>query len=289
MQISADIQKAVVFFGLGDERAPSYGGTGFMLTYRGYSWIVTARHVADHLDCPFWLRGNWGVPSHIDSAYWHGHPDPNVDLAVVAAYVGGNGVGNLPEDALVTEDHRPFYGIELGNFTYTVGLFKFLPGKNRSLTVVHTGHVARLPDDEEPIRSRTTNCAAYLVQAPHLDGLSGSPVFVRQTHYLKHSEYLTETRVAAGGVALMGVWSGGYYGEADPDHGLGEGKTIPVGFGVVIPAERIVEVMDDHLKKNLPGPPDEELAEGDSAFENEAKTGDDVLRTMLNTPPKADD
>jgi hypothetical protein len=286
MQISADIQKAVVFFGMGDERTPSYGGTGFMLTYKGWSWLVTARHVAKLLDCPFWIRGNWGQPNYHDNATWHHHPHSDVDVSVAAYSVSGNGIGNLPEDSLLTDEIRPHYDVNLGNFTYTIGLFKFLPGQNRSLTVVHTGFIARLPEPEEPIRSKNNNCASYLVQAPHLGGLSGAPVFVRRTHYLTAPDYLEETKVAAGSVALMGLWSSGYYGEPVPEYELGGNKTLPIGFGVVIPADRIVETIDDYLKKNLPGPPDEVLAEGDTAFKKPGlKRGDKVLGRMLRSPP----
>lgn len=61
---------------------------------------------------------------------------------------------------------------------------------------------------------------------------------------------------------------------------------MPVGFGVVIPAERIAEAMNDYLKKTPPGPPDEVLAEGDTAFKKpELDKGDEVLGKMLKTLP----
>ena len=287
VQISADIQKATIFFGVGDP--PNYGGTGFLLTYRGWSWLVTARHVAESLsDNPYWIRGNWGEPVHNDmtGARWHYHPDDNVDVAVAPYFARSGGVGNIPQDAILTDSDRPFYNVELGNFTYTIGLFRLLPGNLRALTVVHTGHIARIPDTDEPLGSAgKKGCASYLVQAPHLSGLSGSPVFVRRSHFLTAPDYLEETKVAAGGVALMGLWSGGYYGSPGSEYGLSASDKVPIGFGIVIPSERIVETMDDHLEKNLPGPSDEVLAEPDSGFPAKAK-GDDVLRKMLTTLPK---
>ena len=285
MQGSADIRRGIVFFGLDDP--PKYGGTGFLLAYKKTAWLVTARHVAKGLrDAPFWIRASERGPHSMDvsDSDWDDHPDVNVDVSVMLLHIWGPDIDYCPEDALLTRHRRLSFGLELGNFVYTIGLFARLPGENGAMSVVHTGFIARLPEDDGPIKTKVGNCEAYLVQSQHLGGLSGSPVFVRRTHVLFERD--DDQAVAAGEIALMGLWSGGFYGQPVDDYEM-PGAQVPIGFGVVIPAERIIEAMDHVIKTKKPKNPDDAyLAKGDSAFQVEPSKGDDVLKRMLSTPPK---
>lgn len=299
MQVSADIRRGIVFFGLDDP--PKYGGTGFLLAYKKTAWLVTARHVANQLKgAPFWIRagarrshplfrlGDTRGPDpallDVSESDWDDHPDPDVDVSVMLLHIRGPGIDYCPEEALLTRARRLNFGLQLGNFAYTIGLFARLPGENSAMSVVHTGFIARLPEDDGPIRTEVGNCEAYLVQSQHLGGLSGSPVFARRTHVLFNRN--DDQAIAAGEVALMGLWSGGFYGKS-VDEFETPGAQVPVGFGVVIPAERIAEAMDHVIETKKPKSPDDAyLAKGDSAFQPEPGKGDDVLRRMLATPPK---
>lgn len=77
--------------------------------------------------------------------------------------------------------------IGVGNFTYTIGLFRLLSGEKRNLPVCHFGTIAMLPGDEripvtdwtDPDGRRRILVEGYLVKSQSLNGLSGSPVFVR--------------------------------------------------------------------------------------------------------------
>lgn len=253
MLVVSDIRKCVVFLGHGSVADPDFEGTGFILKCRDFSWLVTARHVAaDLCDEPFIFRLNVGEPRMVDNAVWFYHPDPEVDIAVANFSVKGKMVGHLPEDALLSEDQRPFYDVDLGNFAYVIGLFHLLSGKKRNFPVVHTGFIATLPDDELiPVRQPDDSIhrvKGYLVQTNSLDGLSGAPVFVRRTALLPFQNEMVP--VAAGDAALLGVWIAAWPGRPRPKVGAPKGSLVPVGFGVVVPAERIVETVDEALKKS---------------------------------------
>ena len=252
MLVASDIRKCVAFLGHGSISDPDFKGTGFILICRGYSWLVTARHVADDLGKdPFIYRLNSGEPREVDNATWVSHTDPNVDISIAALSVKGKSVGHLPEDAMLTEGQRPFYDVDLGNFAYVIGLFRVMPGNKRNFPVVHTGFIATLPEDELiPVRQPDGSIhkvKGYLVQTSSLDGLSGSPVFVRRTALLPPQDGIAP--VAAGDTALLGVWVAAWNGPPDPTAKIPKGGLVPVGFGVVVPAERVVETVDEALKK----------------------------------------
>ena len=297
MLVASDIRKCVAFLGHGSVSDPDFKGTGFILKCRGYSWLVTAQHVADDLgDQPFIYRLNAGEPRAVDNATWVSHSDPNVDISVAALSVKGKFVGHLPEDAMLTEGQRPFYDVDLGNFAYIIGLFKVMPGNKRNFPVVHTGFIATLPEDELiPVRQPDNSIQqvkGYLVQSATLDGLSGSPVFVRRTALLPPQDGVVP--VAAGDAALLGVWVAAWTGPPDPAAKIPKGGLVPVGFGVVVPAERIVETVDKFLKKSkkeadkeLPAAVTQSVSSGTL---NPAHKEDfsRLLKAAAKTPPQDD-
>jgi hypothetical protein len=172
-------------------------------------YLVTARHVVIPLGSHFAIRFNKkGGGSDIwiiEEAKWTFHPDQTVDVAVLhcgfpdwadclpipgmlltkpttdtsVPNYGGNKWG-AGDDAVLL--NNPNLGI--GDIAYVVGLFHLLQGKKINLPIVHTGHVALLPEDEKiPVQNSCTGkvdeVEGYLVEAQGLEGLSGAPVFAR--------------------------------------------------------------------------------------------------------------
>lgn len=92
----------------------------------------------------------------------------------------------------------------------------------------------------------------YLIEAQTLEGLSGSPVFVRYTNVT--NLFSSGGRVAAYSTAvyLLGVWLSAWdlpAGETLTQQ-LGKEARVPVGMGITVPVERIVEVLkSDKLRK----------------------------------------
>jgi hypothetical protein len=305
VRIADDLRKATVF--LGEELADGGGepaidphATGFFVAWQSDSgrpiddmkpecaayYLVTARHVAKPLGKDFAVRFNKKDSGSdielIRGAKWIPHPDKTVDVAVLHCgfpdwadcipipgrmltlpTIGDSLVSTAREDDLLF--NNPNLGV--GDIAYVVGLFHFVHGKKRNLPVVHTGHIALLPDDEKiRIYNRSfrewQDVEAYLVEAHGLEGLSGAPVFARTSSpvmgsYRYHGPRLqggvdpSGMRVPGrlhGFTYLIGLWSGSWGEKASGT--LAEGKKIrkdqkvPVGMGVVVPAGKIAETLN---------------------------------------------
>jgi hypothetical protein len=148
--------------------------------------------------------------------------------------------------------------IGIGDFAYTVGLFMLLAGKQRNLPIVHTGHIALMPGQEDiPIRDwddpegkLVRYVDGYLVEAQSLRGLSGSPVFVRPSlRDVPHGRF--EMVGGQSRLYLLGIWQGAW--DAPPDEvlavGRGKDMRVPVGMGVVVPTKRLIEILEPPVLK----------------------------------------
>lgn len=275
MRIGDDARKCVVFFGVPDGGGGiAYGGTGFLVAFPTedfadpFAYIVTARHVATALqkwdDTGFYLRANTNdgasTPVPLIVLEWHFHPDPTVDLAAFSAFFGPPNFDHRhytikPESYV---DHTVPNMVVCGDDANLVGLFRLHAGSKRNVPIVHSGHIALLPDPDEliPIRDRSTNeiveSEVFLIEAQTLDGLSGSPVFLHEMLNLELWENIKPMPKAYGGVRLLGLYTGSWDGEPgkilEADRNLKGGTRVPVGMGTVVPATKIVELLRDHPK-----------------------------------------
>jgi hypothetical protein len=265
VRIVEDARKCIVFFGKASfpDGEIKFGGTGFLLCDRereNVPYLITARHVAKLLEDDFVIRvnkhGGGSVPLEVTNVKWSYHSDPTVDVAATV----------LPLNSNIYDVH--YYTLKLiqpysrrdvlcGDPVALVGLFRLHAGSKRNVPIVHTGHIASLPDPNEkiPIRDRMTGeiveVESYLVEAQTLDGLSGSPVYISQF------EEVPLVRTPGGGPALaygdrklLGVYQGAWDGE--PGRILAADKNlhsdrirVPVGMGLVVPGERILELIDN--------------------------------------------
>jgi hypothetical protein len=125
-------------------------GTGFLLNYDTCGYIVTARHLAHGLgNNPFLFRVNRkdGTSENIpaDGVRWYKHPAPDVDVAVTPFAIGGGpgapyDILYLPDDMMATDaivGHKQLGALGVGDFTYTIGLFRLMSGERRNLPIVH--------------------------------------------------------------------------------------------------------------------------------------------------------
>jgi hypothetical protein len=305
VRIANDLRKATVF--LGEEMADDEGqsaidprATGFFVVWQSDSgrpiegimpeqsgiYLVTARHVAAPLGPHFAIRfnkkGGGSDIERIENARWMPHPDETVDVAVLhCGYpdwadcvpipgrllakptIGDTLVSTATDDDLLF--NNPNLGV--GDIAYVVGLFHLLHGKKVNLPVVHTGHIALLPDDEKiPVVNRLTNqpqeVEGYLVEAHGLEGLSGGPVFARTSQPVtatyryegppllnipKPPSYPTPGRLHSFTV-LLGLWQASWDGEPAPalaqDKKLKKDRRVPVGMGIVVPSAKIAETLN---------------------------------------------
>jgi hypothetical protein len=210
VRLQDDLRKSVCFLGVptGDSKDNDIlcRGTAFLVYYKDVHYMVTAKHVAEGLgDRPFLVRLNKADGSSTNIRFdlterafvWQTHNNQTVDLAAMAFPGGFNRAGfdclYIPEwmfatteNVRGTETDQDIRGVGIGDFCYTIGLFRLVSGKKRNLPVVHFGTVAMMPSDDEliPVRGLPPErelkmVEAYLVESQALEGLSGSPVFVR--------------------------------------------------------------------------------------------------------------
>jgi hypothetical protein len=94
-----------------------------------------------------------------------------------------------------------------------------------------------------------------LVETQGLEGLSGSPVFVRQSVIRplvpprlisEHPESLDQFffRAPRDSVLLLGLWQASWDAPAGQVLAAGREKRVPVGMGIVVPAAKIKETLD---------------------------------------------
>lgn len=277
VRISDDIRTGVVFLGHADARTGKGGihciGTGFLVQYGGAGYLVTAAHVAAILGSdPFVVRLNTkkgdSVNIQIDMAEWFYHPDDTVDLALIPFVVPSTSTYDakyLNEELILTNERIAALDTGLGDFTYTIGLFRLLHGERRNLPIVHSGHIALMPSDEKiPVRDWRSSASkkpvfvsGYLVETNSLRGLSGSPVYVRpwitnNNAFKLHGEAVNLI-LPRSTVYLLGVWQASW--DAPPDEVMavetGRDVQVSVGMGIVVPAQRIIEILEMDKVKRL--------------------------------------
>jgi hypothetical protein len=90
----------------------------------------------------------------------------------------------------------------------------------------------------------------FLVENHGIRGLSGSPVFVRQTRSLTYPTPRGQETVLvpSNNVDLLGVFVGAWF--LPPSHPMREAlhlktiDTVPIGLGMVVPAQRLLELLE---------------------------------------------
>jgi hypothetical protein len=312
VRLADDARRCVVFFGLpklkNGKEVVEYGGTGFFVRFGGeikFDYLVTCRHVARELEhIQFLIRAN----NHegrveelpVDEIEWVYHPDKTVDVAV-AEFPWPRTLDRVsfPLDGCLTIQMCQQWGVGPGDLAQIVGLYRLAQGKRRNTPVVHTGHIAMMPYGEKlPVKEPGGNVIeveAYLVEAQTLEGLSGSPVFVR--HSVVAGPGLAETRrpLTAGitpmgysaAVHLFGLWQGAWDGQPgkilSEDRGESGKFRVPVGMGLVIPGDKILEtILEPKLAEARAKAYQERLAE------NAAKA-DSALPTKADNPSHRED
>src|SRR5208283_739101 len=209
MRIPDTLLKCVSFIYVRINNEPQYVGTAFLVSVpcevdsvRSYKYVVTARHVAkDVKGMPFYFRVNTTdgksveipaiEPMLANKFRWFYHPDPFVDVAVFPydpiypkAVLEWEAI---PIHDFLTDDIVKKKDIGLGDEVSCVGLFSLFTGNKRNIPLARLGTVASLPPEPIPIKlddKREGMTDAYLVEMKSMEKMSGSPVFVSDTHII---------------------------------------------------------------------------------------------------------
>lgn len=317
VRLSDDVHDTVVYLGFPNAGTEAFDvrATGFLFRHESKTYIVTAAHVAKNFeDVPFGVRLNnlngLAQVERLESVIWHLHQDSTVDVAVMEFEIPDwSPAGCWESKYSITPNKLVTKGIGAGDLAYIVGWFNRLGGERRNRPIVHTGHIAMMADGESiPSKDwRTADKNApqigiegYLIEASTLDGLSGSPVFVRRSIQTEVAvPHLDSNPLKVwwhGSVWLLGLWHGAWVGTStDTENERVNGLRVPAGMGICIPAAKIIELLNQPELKNMRDREKEsalrERAPEQDSFnpanmQSEEKAGDALLETLLKTPPQ---
>jgi len=221
-------------------------------------YLVTAKHVVEK------IKSTYGVDTiyirincNKNSCQWLAlaisefkfHDDINVDVAVSKFDFDPNWDHlNVPESLFIDSSNISNFEIGIGDELFVTGLFVNHHGQFRNLPIVRIGNIVAMP--EEPIKSTFGDVEAYLVECRSIGGLSGSPVFhVDPTNYRGPMRAMFETHRVKYPVKLLGLIHGHWdqmSTQVDGIDSTGVEKNN-VGIAIVIPAEKITEVIRRHF------------------------------------------
>jgi hypothetical protein len=279
MRIPGHVLNGVLFLGrIGPNRVPTWTGTGFVIAMRGPKsgstqlatcYLVTARHIVgknESRNMPICIRGNkqdGGIVLVEDGPpKWWFHPDSpdSVDVAVAPWDPPEMDFTVLSDEILLDDQKITDLNIGPGDDVVYTGLFHLHAGSERNLPIVRTGTVAMMPDEPLPsmrILDYLGPGAAYLVEIRSIGGLSGSPVFVRESIEAKmmvKKPREEELEIMKGDVPsryhLMGLMHGQWnihpseHNRSDFRIVTKADESIALGISVVVPAKKILEVLN---------------------------------------------
>jgi hypothetical protein len=266
MRVPDQIIKTVLFIGLPDMPEPEYRGTGFIVTVPGtqsnhFAFMVTARHVAERLQGKeFYIRANKrdgtfvALKGRPDDPWWF-HPTDrkHVDAAVTffaPSQLAQLDIEHVPYTMFLNHGKMVVTHIGVGDEVFIPGLFTKVTETSRNIPIVRSGTIAMIPGERIPFGDEFID--AYLIESRSIGGLSGSPVFVRQTVAMETSSspMIPFARKNPDGV-LHGVGGqiyllGSMIGHWDVPEGFSptQAEAVNMGIAPVVPASKILEIID---------------------------------------------
>lgn len=188
---------------------------------------------------------------------WYRSSDKSIDVAIIpihhdpAADITAFDVEDFFDESNNPENIGP------GDEVFFPGLFWPVPGTNKIMPLVRHGNLAMLPDQQ--IQGSDGYADTYLIEARSIGGMSGSPVFVRETVVLpvKRSDFEADRVMMHGGgkFKLLGLAKSHWdvqeskindpYVQNDPRHG------VNMGIAQVVPARKILEVLNEPTPTTL--------------------------------------
>ena len=289
MRVPDEIRKSVLFIGtLENPDEPKWRATGYFLAVpdlmitkpdewvKGmgvrstisypFRFLATAKHVAEKLEGEeFALRVNkigggvailkghadtkwWYHPTdkeHVDAALTMFLPDELEDLDLFTVHV----------DLFADEQRIKELHIGAGDEVFIPGLFTKVTKTAQNVPVVRIGNLAMMPGERIPFKDGKL-FDAYLIESRSIGGLSGSPVFVRQTikmqgytasgrFYNSANEPLPDNEMVFIDAVGRIYFIGSVIGHWDQSTGLSiaEQEAVNMGISPIVPAQKIKEII----------------------------------------------
>ena len=257
MRVPDEVRQCTVFLGRktaqeGSTVSLKLSGSAFFVSVPSadpdakhtFVYLVTARHVVEGTEGQeIMLRANTKEGTSIalstSKSSWSYHPtQESVDVAVLPwAPPDSVEYKHVPQSMFLTDEIIAERTIGTGDEVFLAGLFAHLSGNKRNLPIVRLGNVAMMPD--EPIPTSIGPIDGYLIEARSIGGVSGSPVFVRET---------AGTR--GGSFYLMGLIHGHWdippENKNDAVDAAGANSGVNMGIAIVVPTNKILEVIDHY-------------------------------------------
>jgi hypothetical protein len=262
MRISDLLLKSVGFVSRyepdGDGVRLAFGGTAFIVGVRvagdlSLAHFVMAKHVAEQIEpaeAVIAMNAKDGAPLYLRTgeSHWFYHPTEkdSVDVAVMpfgSARFRDYDIAWIPEDIFVTDKRIADFEIGLGDEIVVIGLFTRFFGSTQLVPLVRTGNIAMMPKDKLPIKG-FGHMEAYLAEGRSIGGLSGSPVFVRNTVKMpvQTAQGIPAHISGLGNIHLLGLMHGHW--EVPVSFSATEqAEAVNMGVSIVVPAKKILETL----------------------------------------------
>lgn len=260
MRVPETVRKCVLTLGCKDEGELKYLGTICVISVPGAlkewsaTYLVTAKHCLREIgNKPAVIRGNTKDAKSIEmdatGIHWFSHPDPLVDVAVtpfLPPFVEILDFRTLPISMFLAAEDIENNRIGAGDEVFMTGLFTKVKGQSRNLPIVRMGSVALICEEKIPWKDDLID--AYLIESRSIGGLSGSPTFVSETVQVPYFPKRKGNPIggayywAPGQTFFMGIVIGHW--DAPPMRSLLEIEKVNMGISVVVPAWKILEVLN---------------------------------------------
>ena len=232
-------------------------------------YVVTVRHHSDKLKGKkFGVRLNtkagdaatiWFNEDH----RWHLHPSEPDEVDAAALCLGNDDLSafdflHIPRSMFLTDELIKNAAIGAGDNVFMTGLFTRLKGK-RNTPIVRAGNIAAMPKERvtTSLCGKLVESEAYLTEMRSMGGISGSPVFARETivtYDTRASQWGKNSQIPlfhVGPLYLLGLMHGQWtirpeeqnksdFRQSKPH----EDESIALGIAVVVPAKKILEILD---------------------------------------------
>jgi hypothetical protein len=266
------------------KETPHYAGSGFVVAVPGahgnsHLYVVTAKHLAERMECcPIIMGFNHRDSSKAlleeDSVHWYVHPTEAsaVDVAVTPFASAQRDLLDLepvPEHLFTSGERMRKAPIGVGDEITAIGMFTRFSDEDRHLPIVRTGHLAMLPTLRIPVKN-FEDMEAYVAE---IEGLSGSPVWVRPTDYFNAAQkdggeekppvpFNGDTDVMFLGL-LHGRWA--VSEEAIEGQSAQYTEKMVSGMSIIVPAHKILEVINQPELAAMRTKKDEKMAKKSSS------------------------
>jgi hypothetical protein len=270
MLVPDHVRDCVVFVGY----EKSHGafeplGTGFLVARpiegtgnrENAAYCVTAKHVIDDVKkCSaakvllrMNLTGKGAECIETEWADWVYHPGGGVvDVAVIPIEfeLGIHDHGACPLSMSLDSSKIAKEAIGIGDELFVVGLFSQHIGTQRNIPILRVGNIAAMPD--EAVDTSMGPMQAYLAEARSTGGLSGSPVFVHLGAVRVTEGKLKIAQTTNPKFFLLGLMHGHWRTSESPSTDLlSRNANVNMGIAIVVPVEKILEVLNQDVIRDL--------------------------------------